>query len=155
MHEAYVAEAIALAVANVASGFGGPFAAVIVKDGAVIAAAGNQVTGMVDPTAHAEVLAIRQACRILNDFQLRGCTLYSSCEPCPMCLGAIYWARLDGVYFAGTRRDAARAGFDDGIIYEELRLQPRERQIPFVRVRLASSREPFAVWLDKNDKTPY
>lgn len=120
MTNSFMEQAIQLAVENVRSGRGGPFAAVVVKNGQVIATGSNRVTSTNDPTAHAEVTAIREACRALNTFQLTGCDLYTSCEPCPMCLGAIYWARPDRVYFAATASDAADAGFDDSFIYEEL-----------------------------------
>src|ERR1700675_3521722 len=122
MPNAFMREAIERAVENVRSGRGGPFAAVVVKDGHIIAAGANCVTSTNDPTAHAEMIAIREACRALSTFQLSGCELYTSCEPCPMCLGAIYWARPDHVYFGATAADAAAAGFDDSFIYDELNL---------------------------------
>ncbi len=112
---------------NVSSGQGGPYGAIIVKDNKLIAASGNMVTSTLDPTAHAEIVAIRQACKKLNDFQLHDCILYTSCEPCPMCLGAIYWARLEKVYFACSRLDAAAANFDDSFIYDEISVLPSER----------------------------
>ena len=118
-HEQFLQQAIDLAVENVKVGQGGPFGAVIVKNNTVIATGVNQVTPLLDPTAHAEIQAIRAACQLLGDFQLTDCVLYSSCEPCPMCLGAIYWARLKAVYFASTRHDAAQAGFDDNFIYDD------------------------------------
>ena len=119
--------AIDLATENVRNG-GGPFGAVIVRDGKIVAEGVNRVTSQHDPTAHAEVQAIRQACQALNTFDLTGCDIYSSCEPCPMCLGAIYWAHLDHLFFAGTKNDAARVGFDDAFIYKELPLPIHERQ---------------------------
>src|ERR1019366_8751043 len=131
MNSAFMQEAIRLAVENVRSGRGGPFAAVVAKQGRVIATGANCVTSTNDPTAHAEVTAIREACRALSAFQLTGCEIYTSCEPCPMCLGAIYWARPDRVYFAATASDAADAGFDDSFIYEELKRKHSERRIPF------------------------
>jgi guanine deaminase len=155
MHEAYLMEAIALAVDNVANGCGGPFGAIIVKEQKIIAATSNRVTDLLDPTAHAEIMAIRHACHVLQDFQLLGCTLYSSCEPCPMCLGAIYWARIDAVYFAATRHHAALAGFDDGFIYQELNTAIDERQIPFVHRELSDYQKPFVAWRDKSCKIPY
>src|ERR1700733_13358603 len=123
-------EAIRQAVENVRQGRGGPFGAVVVKDGSVIATGANSVTTTNDPTAHAEVIAIREACLALGTFQLTGCEIYTSCEPCPMCLGAIYWARPDRVYYAATASDAADAGFDDSFIYEELKHAHTERRIP-------------------------
>ena len=116
----FMREAIRLSIENVESGKGGPFAAVIVKDGKIIASAVNEVTSTNDPTAHAEVVAIRNACKTLNSFQLDGCEIYSSCEPCPMCLGAIYWARAAKMYFANTKEDAAAVDFDDKFIYDEI-----------------------------------
>ena len=155
MHARFLQQAIELASANVSSGEGGPYGAVIVKDNRVIAASANQVTRSLDPTAHAEVLAIRQACHILNDFQLSGCTLYSSCEPCPMCLGAIYWARLDRVYFACSREDAASAGFDDSFIYNEISVAPPQRRIAMLQWELENACLPFELWNRKADKVPY
>jgi guanine deaminase len=145
MHAEFLRQAIVLATGNVANG-GGPFGALIVKDQRVIASSGNRVTADLDPTAHAEVSAIRLACRELGDFQLSDCTLYTSCEPCPMCLGAIYWARLKAVYFACNRFDAAQAGFDDSFIYEEIPKQPHARNIPMRQIELASARTPFDEW---------
>jgi len=121
----FLQRAIALAAGNARTSAGGPFGAVVVKDGVVIGEGVNQVTAHHDPTAHAEVLAIREACRKLGVFQLPGCELYTSCEPCPMCLGAIYWARVDRVYFAATQQQAAEAGFDDAFIYQQIPLAPR------------------------------
>src|SRR5467141_1807893 len=129
MNNLFMARAIQLAVENVRSGQGGPFGAVIVNDGNIVAEGANQVTATNDPTAHAEVLAIRQACRKLGLFELKGCELYTSCEPCPMCLGAIYWARLRRIYFANTAQDAARIGFDDSFIYSQLKQSPSLRSI--------------------------
>src|SRR5436853_7016825 len=129
MTNPFMKQAVELAVANVRRE-GGPFAALVVKDGIVIATGANQVTRANDPTAHAEVVAIREACRVLGDFQLTGCDLYSSCEPCPMCLGAVYWARVDRVYFAATAEDAAAAGFDDSFIYRQIAIPHPQRSIP-------------------------
>jgi len=148
-------EAIRRAVENVTSGQGGPFGAVVVKDGRVIAAGINLVTAMNDPTAHAEVNAIREACSALGTFQLTGCELYTSCEPCPMCLGAIYWARPDRVYFAATASDAAAAGFDDSFIYEELKVAHGQRKIPFEMMMRDAGNEPFREWMKKNDRARY
>lgn len=155
MDNAFMHEAIRQAVENVRSGRGGPFGAVVVKEGRVVATGTNLVTTVNDPTAHAEVTAIREACRILGAFQLTGCEIYTSCEPCPMCLGAIYWARPDRVYFAATANDAAAAGFDDSFIYEELKLVHRDRKIPFEPMLRELGREPFDEWLKKADRVRY
>ncbi|NOU20876.1 MAG: nucleoside deaminase [Methyloglobulus sp.] len=155
MHETFLQQALQLAADNVDSGEGGPYGAVIVKDHRLISASGNQVTSAIDPTAHAEVMAIRAACKYLNDFQLTGCVLYTSCEPCPMCLGAIYWARLDAVYYACNRHDAAAANFDDSFIYDEISLLPECRRIPMHHIKLPNAREPFDLWNRKVDKIPY
>jgi len=155
MIDSFMEQAIRLAVENVRSGRGGPFAALVVKDGHVIATGSNSVTSTNDPTAHAEVTAIRAACRALGTFQLTGCEIYTSCEPCPMCLGAIYWARPDRVYFAATARDAANAGFDDSFIYEELPRKHSERRIPFVHMMRDAGLEPFLEWKRKEDRIRY
>ena len=134
--------AIALALENVRSGAGGPFAALIVKDGAVIAQGTNRVTSTNDPTAHAEIVAIREACDVLQNFQLQGCELYSTCEPCPMCLGAIYWARPAHIFYAASGAEAAAAGFDDKFIYEEMKRPTEQRRIPTTQIlheRIASN----------------
>ncbi len=151
----YLQLAIDLAVDNALRNRGGPYGAVIIKKGAIIARGSNRVTADQDPTAHAEIMAIRQACRTLNDFQLHDCILYSNCEPCPMCLGAIYWARLDRVYYAASRRDAAQAGFDDAYIYQELALPPHERHIPMRQLELAEAQLPFQTWLEQSARIPY
>ena len=127
----FMQEAIRLSIENVTSGKGGPFGAVIVKDGKIIARGANQVTSSNDPTAHAEVVAIRNACKELGSFQLDGCEIYTSCEPCPMCLGAIYWARPNAVFFAADKSDAAAGGFDDDFIYQEINKDLMQRKIPF------------------------
>src|SRR6187431_704447 len=132
--EIFMKEAIELSINNVKSGKGGPFGAVIVKDGKIIARGANSVTSSNDPTAHAEVNAIREACKVLNTFQLENCEIYTSCEPCPMCLGAIYWARPRVVYYASSREDAARIGFDDSMIYNEMTLAIPDRRIPIIPV---------------------
>jgi guanine deaminase len=155
MSNSFMQEAILRAVENVRSGRGGPFGAIVVKDGRVIATGTNLVTSSNDPTAHAEVNAIREACRALGAFQLTGCEIYTSCEPCPMCLGAIYWARPDRVYFAATASDAAKAGFDDSFIYEELKLAHRERRIPFEPIMREAGLEPFREWMQKTDRIRY
>lgn len=148
-------QAIELAKSNVNSGEGGPYGAVIVKDNRVIAASANKVTSCVDPTAHAEIMAIRAACKALGDFRLNGCVLYSSCEPCPMCLGAIYWSRLEKVYYACNRFDAASANFDDSFIYDEININPSNRKIPMLQIDVANAMEPFVLWNSKQDKIPY
>jgi tRNA(Arg) A34 adenosine deaminase TadA len=155
MDNAFIHEAVRLAVENVRSGRGGPFAALVVKEGHVIATGTNSVTSTDDPTAHAEVVAIREACRALSTFQLTGCEMYTSCEPCPMCLGAIYWARFDRVYFAATAKDAADAGFDDSFIYEELKLAPAQRRIPFEPIMHEAGLEPFREWRQKDNRVQY
>jgi guanine deaminase len=154
-HEDWMRQAIDLALDNVRSGRGGPFGALVVKDGELIATGANSVTMENDPTAHAEVIAIRAACRALGKFQLDGCTLYTSCEPCPMCLGAIFWARPIGYYFACNRTRAAEAGFDDAFIYDQVNLSPGDRSIPGQRVLTDNYLEPFAEWAKSNVKTPY
>ena len=153
-HKAFLQQAIALAVENTKIG-GGPFAAIICKDNKIIASSGNAVTLNLDPTAHAEILAIRNACQTLQDFQLNGCVLYSSCEPCPMCLGAIYWARLKAVYFACNRADAAVAGFDDSFIYDEVPKKPENRQIAMQQISLENSLQPFTAWQAEESKLLY
>ncbi len=154
MHQAFLRRAVELACENIESG-GGPFGALIVKDGEIIAASGNRVTPDLDPTAHAEVSAIRLACQKLGDFQLTECTLYTSCEPCPMCLGAIYWARLKAVYFACNRFDAGKAGFDDSFIYTEIDKPTDQRQIAMRQLILDTATRPFDVWQRKIDKIRY
>jgi guanine deaminase len=154
-HEEWMRQAIALAVENVQKGRGGPFGAVVVKDNQVIATGVNSVTAMHDPTAHAEVLAIRNACAKLKAFQLTDCDLYSSCEPCPMCLGAIYWARPRAYYFACTRESAAEAGFDDSYIYEQLTLKPEQRSIPGHCVTIDRASAPFVEWAQSVQKIRY
>ena len=152
--EKYMKRAIQLAVDNVRNG-GGPFGAVIVKDGRIVAEGVNRVTSQHDPTAHAEVQAIREACRKMETFDLTGCEIYSSCEPCPMCLGAIYWAHLSHLYFAGTKIDAARAGFDDAFIYEELPLDIQHRQLPTETMMHNEALQPFDEWMKSSDKIEY
>ena len=147
--------AIDRAVDNARSGRGGPFAALIVRDGDIVAEGTNLVTSTNDPTAHAEMVAIRRACERLGSFQLTGCELYTSCEPCPMCLGAIYWARPAGIYYAGTHKDAAAAGFDDSFIYQQTRMRAEERAIPMRRLLANQSFRPFQAWLDNQQRIPY
>ncbi len=146
--------AIALSVANVAEG-GGPFGAVIARDGEIVAEGVNRVTTLHDPTAHAEVQAIRAAAARLGSFDLSGCVIYSSCEPCPMCLSAIYWARLSRLVYAGTKSDAARAGFDDAFIYKELSLPPSERRLASSECLNAEALAAFDAWREKTDKVEY
>jgi guanine deaminase len=148
-------EAIALAREGMERGDGGPFGCVIVKDGRIIGRGNNRVTSTNDPTAHAEVVAIREACATLGHFQLDGCVLYTSCEPCPMCLGAIYWARPDRLVHAGTRSDAAEAGFDDQLIYDELSLPMGRRRIPGEQLLREEALAVFARWKEKADRMPY
>ena len=151
----FMERAIALARDGVDSNAGGPFGSVIVKDGRIVAEGVNRVTSTNDPTAHAEIVAIREACRNLNTFQLDGCVVYASCEPCPMCLGAIYWARADRIYIACTRDDAAAAGFDDEFIYEEIASPFEKRRIPIVQMMRDEGLGAFAAWNAKPDKIEY
>jgi guanine deaminase len=155
MENPFMAKAIELAIENVRSGRGGPFAAVVVKEGRVIAAGTNMVTSASDPTAHAEVVAIRAACASLGSFQLDGCDLYATCEPCPMCLGAIYWARPHRVFFGGSASDAAAAGFDDAFIYQQLSLPHSARKIPFVPLMREEALACFQAWATKQDRVNY
>jgi tRNA(Arg) A34 adenosine deaminase TadA len=146
--------AIALAIENVQKG-GGPFAAVVVKENRIISTGANRVTTANDPTAHAEISAIRAAAEALSSFRLDGCELYSSCEPCPMCLGAIFWARLSAYYFSGTRIDAAEAGFDDAFIYDQLSLEPAKRAVPGYRLLAENGRAPFVEWAHNPQRIQY
>jgi guanine deaminase len=155
MDNPFMARAIQLSVDGVHSGRGGPFGAVIVRDEKIVAEGMNQVTSTNDPTAHAEVLAIRRACYKLGVFELKDCELYTSCEPCPMCLGAIYWARLLRIYFANTAADAAQIGFDDSFIYSELRHPLSERRIPTIQMMREEALAGFRAWTAKPDKNPY
>ncbi len=134
---------------------GGPFGAVVVRAGQVVGEGWNQVTSSNDPTAHAEIVAIRDAAQRLESFDLAGCVIYSSCEPCPMCLAACYWARVDHLYYANTRDDAAEIGFDDRLIYDELPLARSERSLPMTRLELPDAIRPFQRWAADDDKTPY
>ncbi len=154
-HEIFMNEAIQLAVEGMNANEGGPFGCVIVKDGKIIGRGNNKVTAHNDPTAHAEVIAIRDACNNLNSFQLEGCILYTSCEPCPMCLGAIYWARPDKVYFGCNQKDAANIGFDDEFIYKEIDLNYDKRSIEFKQAFRNNALKAFNKWSDKEDKTAY
>jgi guanine deaminase len=147
--------AIALSCEMMVQGIGGPFGAVIVRDGTIIAEGCNRVTSTNDPTAHAEIVAIRTACVALQSFSLRGCEIYTSCEPCPMCLAAIYWARLDRVYYANERADAARIGFDDELLYREIAAPLAARSIPMIRLLPDEARLAFEAWEKKPDKIRY
>lgn len=148
-------EAIRLSIENVTSGKGGPFGAVIVKDGKIIARGANEVTSSNDPTAHAEVVAIRNACKALGSFQLDGCVLYTSCEPCPMCLGAIYWARPDKMYFANTKKDAADILFDDQFIYDEIEMPYENRKLATEQMMRDEALEAFKLWSESVKKIEY
>jgi guanine deaminase len=150
-----MAEAIKLAEANLVGNMGGPFGAVIVRNGLIIAKGSNRVTDTNDPTAHAEIVAIREACGLLNDFQLTGCDIYCSCEPCPMCLGAIYWARPDRIFFAASREDAAKAGFDDAYIYNELKIDITDRKIFTQQILRDDAQSVLQQWTAQDRKIPY
>lgn len=152
--EDFMREAIRLSIDNVRDG-GGPFGAVIVKDGEIISTGVNRVTASHDPTAHAEVSAIREACRKLGTFDLSGCEIYTSCEPCPMCLGAIYWAHVDRMYYGNNKNDAAAAGFDDSFIYKELELTPDKRRLHSEALLSGEALKAFQEWTDKTDKIKY
>jgi guanine deaminase len=154
-HEKFLRQAIELAVDSVRQGAGGPFGALVVKDDEVIGGGTNRVTASNDPTAHAEVVAIRAACQQVGSFRLDGCILYTSCEPCPMCLGAIYWARVKAFYFAANQEDAARGQFDDSFIYGELHKPADERTIPGYRMLAAEGSRPFEEWLTNRNKVSY
>ena len=151
----FMQEAIRLSVENVTQGKGGPFGAVVVKDGKIIARGANSVTTLNDPTAHAEVVAIREACKVLGSFQLIGCEIYTSCEPCPMCLGAVYWARPDKLYYANTKQDAAAIDFDDNFIYEEIAKPINERKLFTQQLMRNEALEAFKKWGESNIKIEY
>jgi guanine deaminase len=151
----FMQEAIDLSRKGMEEGKGGPFGCVIVKDGVIIGRGNNNVLSNNDPTAHAEVVAIRDACRNLGHFQLDGCEVYTSCEPCPMCLGAIYWARPSKIYFANNKTDAAIAGFDDEFIYDELEIPPAERTIPMIKILNSEAIKVFEDWITKENKKVY
>ena len=152
---AALAQAIALSRIYMEANEGGPFGAVIMRDGQVLSEGWNKVTSTLDPTAHAEVVAIRRACEAVGDFSLKGATLYSSCEPCPMCLAAAYWARIDRILYANTREAAAEIGFDDALIYEELPKPPQARAIVMQHVPSPAAQSVFKDWTAKPDKRPY
>lgn len=153
--EKFMQEAIELSGKGIITNEGGPFGCVIVKGDVIVGKGSNKVTSSNDPTAHAEIVAIRNACKNLGTFQLNGCEIYTSCEPCPMCLGAIYWARPDVIYYANTRADAAAIGFDDSMIYEEMKAHINERKIPIINLGREEAQKYFVEWLNKKDKTTY
>ena len=154
MKNEFMKRAIELSVENVNKG-GGPFGSVIVKDNKIIAEGANKVTTTNDPTAHGEIVAIREACKKLNNFSLNECELYSTCEPCPMCLSAIYWARINKIYFANTRKDAEKIDFDDSLIYSELQKNIKERKIPMIQIMRNEALKAFELWDKKIDKVKY
>jgi len=151
----FMREAIRLSIERMRAGLGGPFGAVVVKNGEIIARGNNQVTSSNDPTAHAEIMAIREACKALGTFQLDDCELYTSCEPCPMCLGAIYWARPKKVYYANTKKDAAEINFDDDFIYKELEVPIDQRKLPMEQFLRDEAIVAFEEWANKEDKIEY
>jgi tRNA(Arg) A34 adenosine deaminase TadA len=155
LHLDFMRRAVAIGREGMHAGQGGPFGALVVKRGVIVAESSNCVTSAIDPTAHAEVMAIRKACQELQTFILKDCTLYTSCEPCPMCLGAIYWARLDRVFFAAFHSDAAKANFDDSLIYSELDKKPADRKIPMKQMLRAEGVALFNEWIRMDDKTVY
>ena len=151
----FMRRAIALSREKMEENCGGPFGAVIVRNGKIIGEGWNMVTSANDPTAHAEVTAIRNACKTIGDFKLEGCEIYTSCEPCPMCLAAIYWARIGKIYYANTRKDAAAIGFDDDFLYREISLPEAQRALPVQRLLADEAKNVFDDWMEKTDKTPY
>ena len=153
-HQKFMQEAIDLSIQNIKQG-GGPFGAVMVKDGKIIAATANSVTNDNDPTAHAEVNAIREAAKKLNTFDLSGCDIYASCEPCPMCLGAIYWSRIDNLYYANDKDDAKSIGFDDSFIYDEIKCPLEKRKIKTTQMMRSEALEAFRLWEVTDNKTEY
>ena len=154
MNNKFMERAIELSIESVNNN-GGPFSSVIIKEGKIIAEGSNKVTSTNDPTAHGEIVAIRQACKKLNDFNLKGCELYSTCEPCPMCLSAIYWARIDKIFYANTRNDAQKIDFDDSLIYSELLKNVKKRKIPMVQMMRDEALKAFELWEKKTDKVKY
>lgn len=151
----FMQEAVDLSREHMENGEGGPFGCIVVKDGMVVGRGWNGVLSGNDPTAHAEVMAIRDACKNLGSFQLKGCDIYTSCEPCPMCLGAIYWARPDRVFYANDKTDAANIGFDDSFIYEELALPMEKRKVPMIQMDKSEALKVFQLWAEKTDKQRY
>ncbi len=154
-HQSLIERAVELSFEGVRRKAGGPFGALIAREGEIVAEGWNCVTSIADPTAHAEVVAIRRACEALETYELSGCVLYSSCEPCPMCLAASYWARVDGIYFANTRDDAARVGFDDRFFYEELARAVGQRRMTLIRLPVDESLAPMQAWFEDVERTPY
>lgn len=154
-HEKFIKEAVKMAKGNVNTGIGGPFGALVVKDGEIVGRGVNKVTSTNDPTAHAEVVAIRDACKNLNSYQLTDCIVYASCEPCPMCLGAIYWARPAMLVYAAENTDAAKAGFDDSYIYKEVSLPPSKRKLPTLNIKPDDFFSPFKEWIESETKKIY
>ena len=154
-NEIFMKEAVELARKSLETGVGGPFGAVVVQNGIIIGKGSNAVVPLNDPTAHAEIMAIREACRQLDSFQLKGCELYTSCEPCPMCLSAIYWAHLDAIYYAASRQDAANAGFDDAFLYKEIVLPLEQRALQTDNIILDDTEKPFLAWKNNNEKIEY
>lgn len=155
INNGYMEQAAAVAIKGVLQNEGGPFGCIIIKDGEIIGRGNNKVTSSNDPTAHAEIMAIREACKHLNSFQLEDCIIYTSCEPCPMCLGAIYWARPKKVYFGCSKSDAAKIGFDDQFIYQELNMDFNKRKIPFEQINRDEAMKAFKAWEEKEDKIEY
>ena len=155
LHNQFMQKAVALSREHMEKGHGGPFGAVIVKDGKIISEGWNQVTSTNDPTAHAEVQAIRKACDYLKSFDLKGAVIYTSCEPCPMCLSAIYWARIEKIYYANTREDAANIAFDDEFIYQEIGRSISQRTIPMLQLKCSEAGQVFEDWITKHDKIRY
>ncbi len=155
LSEKFMRVAIRLSLENISKGEGGPFGAVVVKKGKIIAEGSNKVTSSNDPTAHAEIEAIRAACRVLNTFSLDGCDIYTSCEPCPMCLSAIHWARIEKIYYGNTRQDAAALNFDDEFLYDEIGKEIHERKIPMLQLLNNEAKVVFKTWEEKEDKIHY
>jgi len=155
LSEKFMRVAIRLSLENISKGEGGPFGAVVVKKGKIIAEGSNKVTSSNDPTAHAEIEAIRAACKILNTFSLDGCDIYTSCEPCPMCLSAIHWARIEKIYYGNTRQDAAELNFDDEFLYDEIGKEIHERKIPMLQLLNNEAKVVFKAWEEKEDKIHY
>lgn len=154
-HEKFMRRAIELAQHGIDANDGGPFGCVVARNGEIVAEGNNRVTSTNDPTAHAEVVAIRNACEKLGTFQLDDCVIYTSCEPCPMCLAATYWARIERVHYACGHADAARAGFDDSMLYEEVAKAPAERKLAFTQMLRDEGLVTFQAWIDKTDRRPY
>ncbi len=155
MDERFLREAIRLSIEKMQAGEGGPFGAVVVRDGGIVGVGWNRVTSANDPTAHAEIVALRDACSRLGTFRLAGCELYASCEPCPMCLAAICWARIDRLYYAATREDAARAGFDDAWLFDQIALPPLHRSLPASQHLREEALAAFDAWAKKEDRIEY